>query len=177
MLSIILLKLERFYRENEVSSVTRTARTIRADQLKLISEQRIFSAAHPFAHARDSTSNEGKHAHRMRGVPDPGADRLLLFGGIASVAAVPSNAAHVLVRLLRGREVPDVNVNYEFGQQALAAQVPDNFYARKRAYLLLQRHGEATCTRDQPKCKDCPVHLNCLYFIERSASAKRDFLP
>jgi hypothetical protein len=58
MLSIILLKLERFYRENEVSSVTRTARTIRADQLKLISEQRISSAAHPFAHARDSTSKK-----------------------------------------------------------------------------------------------------------------------
>src|SRR5215468_9381679 len=38
------------------------------------------------------------------GIADPGADRILLFAGIQPVAAVPSNCAHVPVRLLRGQE-------------------------------------------------------------------------
>ena len=116
------------------------------------------------AHVRDSILNERKRPRRTRGVPDPGADRLLLFSGIAPVAAVPTSAAHVLVRLLRGREDPDIDANYEIGQQALVSQLPDNFYARKRAYLLLQRHGEVICKHDQPGCEDCPVNLNCVYF-------------
>jgi endonuclease-3 len=124
------------------------------------------------AHTRDSMSNERKDPKRAGGVPNPGADRLLLFSGIAPVAAVPSDAVHVLVRLMRGLETPDVDVNYEIGQQVLASQLPNNSYARKRAYLLLQRHAEVLCKRDQPKCEACPVNLNCVYFTERSNSAE-----
>ncbi len=36
-------------------------------------------------------------------IADPGADRILLFGGKAAIAAVPSNCPHVLVRILRVR--------------------------------------------------------------------------
>lgn len=38
---------------------------------------------------------------RFPNIADPGADRILLFGGIAPVAAVPSNCPHVLVRIQR----------------------------------------------------------------------------
>src|SRR6202043_3362163 len=37
-------------------------------------------------------------------IADPGADRILLFGGISPVAAVPSNCPHVLVRIRLGLE-------------------------------------------------------------------------
>jgi hypothetical protein len=59
-------------------------------------------------------------------------------------------AHDVLVRLLRDREHPDVSVNYQIAQEAISSQLPNNFTARKRAYLLLQRHAELTCKRDQP---------------------------
>jgi len=37
-------------------------------------------------------------------IADPGADRILLFGGMSPVAAVPSNNPHVLVRIQSGPE-------------------------------------------------------------------------
>ena len=59
------------------------------------------------------------HAHPDQGLPvaqmrralkkfpniaAPGADRILLFGGMSPVAAVPSNNPHVLVRIQSGPE-------------------------------------------------------------------------
>src|SRR3569832_1626775 len=46
-------------------------------------------------------------------IGDPGADRILLFAGIAPLAAIPSNCPHVLVRLRRGRERENYGVNYK----------------------------------------------------------------
>jgi endonuclease III len=71
---------------------------------------------------------------------------------------------------MRGAESADTAVNYDIGRQVVASQIPGNFNARKRAYLLLQRHGEVMCKPDQPNCEDCPVNLNCIYFTERSNS-------
>jgi endonuclease III len=44
----------------------------------------------------------------FQGIADPGADRILLFAGISPVAAVPSNCAGVLLRILK----KDVGNNY-----------------------------------------------------------------
>jgi len=75
-----------------------------------------------------------------------------LFAGIASIAAVPSNCTHVLVRILYGLERETYAVNYCETQQALAAEVPETFDARTRVYLLLKRHGQEICKRTKPKC-------------------------
>jgi endonuclease III-like uncharacterized protein len=141
ILAIILLKLERFYRGNQNSSTT----------------DAVDEAITP----------QRKVPTKTYSLPDAGADRLLLFAGIHPIATVPSNAEHVLVRMLWGSEHPDVNVNYQIAQEALSSQLPNNFTARKRAYLLLQRHAELTCKRDQPHCENCPVNLNCVYFSDR----------
>ncbi len=45
-------------------------------------------------------------------IADPGADRILLFGNIAPVAAIPSNCPHVLVRIKRGLERESYAVTY-----------------------------------------------------------------
>lgn len=98
------------------------------------------------------------------GIADPGADRILLFGGITPLAAVPSNATQVLVRVLHGRERENYGVNYREGQQAIAAEVPATFDARTRAFLLVKQHGQEICKRTKPKCEQCPVNSNCAFF-------------
>lgn len=96
-------------------------------------------------------------------IGDPGADRMLLFAGIAPLAAVPSNCPHVLVRIQRGQERENYGVTYREAQQAIAAEVPEKFDARTRTYLLLKRHGQEICKR-KPKCAQCPVSSSCAFF-------------
>jgi endonuclease III len=108
-------------------------------------------------------------------IADPGADRILLFGGIKPVAAVPSNCPHVLVRILHGRERENYAVTYREAQEAIEAEVPQSFDARTRAYLLLKRHGQELCKRTKPKCPQCLVRSRCAFFAGslRGRSAAR----
>jgi endonuclease-3 len=105
-----------------------------------------------------------KSLKRFPGVADPGADRILLFGGIAAVAAVPSNCPHVLVRIERGQEGENYGVTYKEAQQAIQAEVPETFDARARAYLLLKKHGQDICKRTTPLCNQCAVSAACVFF-------------
>lgn len=113
----------------------------------------------PIAEAR-------KTLKKFPGIADPGADRILLFAGLAPVAAVPSNCPHVLVRLLRGKERENY-ANYREAQEAIATAVPNTFDARTRAYLLLKHHGQEICKSTKPKCEECPVSTNCAFFARR----------
>jgi endonuclease III len=97
-------------------------------------------------------------------ISDPSADRILLFGNIAPVAAIPSNCPHVLVRIQRGLERQSYTVTYYKAQQAIMEDVPEKFDARARAYLLLKRHGQELCKRVTPKCLECPVNASCACF-------------
>ena len=97
-------------------------------------------------------------------IADPGADRILLFGGIAPVAAIPSNCPQVLVRILNGQERDNYGVTYREAQSAIEREVPEKFDARTRAYLLLKRHGQELCKRTKPKCPECPVRTFCAFF-------------
>ncbi len=116
--------------------------------------------AGPIAEAR-------KMLKKFPGIADPGADRVLLFAGIAPIAAVPSNGTQVLVRVLYGRERENYGVNYREAQQAIALEVPATFDARTRAYLLVKHHGQEICKRAKPKCQECPVSSNCLFYLRR----------
>ena len=98
------------------------------------------------------------------GIADPGADRILLWGGISAVAAVPSNCPHVLVRIQRGPEGAKYGEMYREAQQAIEADLPETFEARGRAYLLLKRHGQELCKRTNPHCPVCPVRGVCAFF-------------
>lgn len=98
------------------------------------------------------------------GIADPGADRILLFAGIAPLAAVPSNCTEVLVRILAGREGENYQASYRAAQRAIAAEVPETFDARSRAYLLVKCHGQKICKRSKPRCESCPIKLSCAYF-------------
>jgi endonuclease-3 len=114
-----------------------------------------------------SLSGARKILKKFPGIADPGADRILLFAGVAPIAAVPSNCTQVLVRVLRGREQENYSTNYREAQQAIAAEVPETFDARTRAYLLLKHHGQELCKRTTPKCEKCPVSSNCAFFARQ----------
>src|SRR5215813_11737792 len=97
-------------------------------------------------------------------IADPGADRILLFAGIAPIAAVASNCPYVLVRILHGRERENYGATYREAQEAIESEVPAKVDARIRAYLLLKRHGQELCKRTKPKCPECPVRSSCAFF-------------
>src|SRR5262249_12082994 len=106
---------------------------------------------------------------KFSGIADPGANRILLFGGIAPIAAVPSNAKQVLMRIVRGKEYENYGINYKEGQRAIEASVLETLDARTRAYLLLKHHGQKICKRTKPKCKECPIQSNCAYFARANS--------
>ena len=101
------------------------------------------------------------------GIANPGADRILLFAGITPLAAVPSNCTHVPIRILQGPEGENYSASYREAQRALAAEIPEKFDARRRAYLLLKAHGQQACKRTNPKCEECPVKSKCAFLAER----------
>jgi endonuclease III len=97
-------------------------------------------------------------------IGDPGADKILLFSGAAPIAAVPSNCIHVPTRLGIGEEKKNYAASYRSAQEALNAELPAERGARLRAYLLLKRHGHETCRSNRPRCEDCVVSAECLYY-------------
>ena len=101
---------------------------------------------------------------KFSNIADPGADRILLFGGISPVAAVPSNCPYVLVRIRLGLERENYGVTYKEAQGLIEAEVPAKLDARARAYLLLKVHGQRVCKAKNPKCGECAVAGECAYF-------------
>lgn len=105
-----------------------------------------------------------KTLKKFPNIADPGADRILLFAGLAPVAAVPSNCPHVLVRIQRGQERENYGVTYREAQKAIETEIAQTFDSLGRAYLLLKRHGQEICKRTKPKCNDCSVSSSCAFF-------------
>jgi endonuclease-3 len=103
-------------------------------------------------------------------IGEPGADKILLFAGLAPVAAVPSACPAVPQRLLFGEEDKNYGAGYRAAQESMAAELPESFEARQRAYLLLKCHGAEICKRTKPKCEICPVGGMCAYFREKRSA-------
>jgi endonuclease-3 len=107
---------------------------------------------------------------RFPGISDPGADRILLFAGLAPIAAVPSNCPHVLVRIRKGRERTNYGANYRETQTSIENEVPPARDARERAYLLLKQHGQTLCKRRKPDCARCPIKPSCAFAAMQNPS-------
>ena len=108
-----------------------------------------------------------KALKRFPNIADPGADRILLFGGLAPIAAVPSNTPHVLARIRSGKERENYGANYREAQAAIEAGIPETFDARTRAYLLLKIHAQQVCKRTNPKCAHCVLNEHCAFAARR----------
>jgi endonuclease-3 len=146
---------------------------IRALRLKEIAErvQKEFGGDLTAAVKALPISKARAALKKFPSIADPGADRILLFAGIAPVAAIPSNCPHVLARIRFGQERENYGRTYKAVQEIVAAEVPATFDARMRAYLLLKCHGHQLCKSSRPQCGACPV-ARCCVFASRPATAR-----
>ena len=139
---------------------------LRARRLQEIAERVLGEFEGNLAAAlKGSLSEMQTRLRSFPGIGPPGADRILLFSGAAPVAAVPSNAPHVLVRVLRGPEGARYTATYKAAQQLIETDVPARLAARRRAYLLLKRHGQELCRAARPRCGACPLAPSCAFLI------------
>lgn len=107
-------------------------------------------------------------------VGDSTADKILLFTRTAPVAAVPSNAVHVALRLFGGNPEwarTKWQAGYRFAQEALRNEFPEDIAAQLRAYLLLKQHACEICKLARPLCAQCPVASICPY-LQRGQAAQ-----
>jgi len=61
--------------------------------------------------------------------------------------------------------------NYRTARGVLDMGLPRTFEARKRAYLLLKKHGQEICKRSKPKCESCPLAAHCAYLQAKAADS------
>ncbi len=143
---------------------------LRAQRLKEIAKRVKDELGGDLAAAlRGPLAEARKVLKKFPGIADPGADRILLFAGIAPIAAVPSNCPQVLSRILHARERQSYQENYREAQEAIGAQVAQTCDARRRAFLLLKRHGQDLCKRTRPLCEKCPIRLACRFGAAQAA--------
>src|SRR5262249_14126094 len=95
-------------------------------------------------------------------IGDPGADRILLFAGIAARPSIESNGMRALVRLGFCEEQRNYAQTYKAATAALLAASSDPEWL-KRAYVLLRAHGKALCKRPAPLCEPCPLDAVCAH--------------
>ncbi|MCC6782366.1 MAG: hypothetical protein IT457_05955 [Planctomycetes bacterium] len=98
---------------------------------------------------------------RFPGIGRPGADKLLLFCGIAPVLAFESNGLRVLLRLGYGKEGASYAASYRSACAAVESELPATGEARRRAHVLLRRHGQTLCRRTTPDCSRCCLAADC----------------
>lgn len=96
-------------------------------------------------------------------VGDPGADRILLFAGVAPRPCLESNGLRVLVRLGLCAEGKAYAQTYRNAVAALSAAGSTDAEWLKRAYLVLREHGKALCKRSAPLCEPCPLDAVCAH--------------
>ena len=138
---------------------------LRAQRLREIAERVLREFGGDLAAALAGPADAArKLLKKFPNIADAGANRILLFAGLAPVAAVPSNCPQVLVRIQLGLERENYIVTYREAQKLIEAEVKPALEARQRAYLLLKRHGQEVCKRSKPKCELCPVSAECRYF-------------
>ena len=96
-------------------------------------------------------------------IADPGADKILLFAGIAPRPALESNGLRALARLGFFQEQASYDRSYK---AAIAVLVeggrPDGAWLTE-AHQLLRELGKTTCRRGEPICAACPVDAICAH--------------
>ena len=106
---------------------------------------------------------------RFPGIGEPGAEKILLFSGRHPFLAPDSNGLRVLIRLGFVREEKSYAKSYS-ESRAAATALPPRVDAMQEAHLLLQRHGQTLCRRNDPLCDACPLRDACAYATKRRAA-------
>jgi endonuclease III len=96
-------------------------------------------------------------------VGDPGADRIILFAGIAPRPALNSDGMRALVRLGLCAEQKSYSQTYRVAVDVLRKEGMPDAQWLERAYLVLRAHGRALCKRSAPICEPCPLDRLCAH--------------
>jgi endonuclease-3 len=139
--------------ETRVSRWQEIAR-ITADQFQGNLEQIL---EWPYARAR-------KALKLFPSIGDPGAEKILMFCGVAEGLPLESNGLRVLTRIGYGRaHLKDYGAMYRSVQEAIAPQLPKGAERLASAHLLLRTHGKTICRDTQPQCYECPIKDACAF--------------
>jgi endonuclease III len=103
-------------------------------------------------------------------IGDPGAEKILLFCGVAFGLPLESNGLRVLVRLGWGRLQKSYGATYRSVRDDLAPDLPSDPHSLKQAYLLLREHGKSLCKDKAPLCHKCPLAKDCDYGTKAGVS-------
>ncbi len=96
-------------------------------------------------------------------IGDPGAEKILLFCGMAEGLPLESNGLRVLTRLGWGRAQKNYGAMYKSVQGDLAGTLPKDAGKLTEAHLLLREHGKMLCKDKGPVCSECPLARGCAY--------------
>jgi len=100
-------------------------------------------------------------------IGDPGAEKILLFCGVASGLPLESNGLRVLTRLGWGRIQKNYGATYRSVRAALEPALPLGPDRLVQAHLLLREHGKVLCKDRAPLCHQCPVAGGCDYVAKQ----------
>src|SRR5262249_19814900 len=124
------------------ASDARLAKVFRESKSGMVPEKRAQRLKEVAAMVQ--VENGGEIREALRGSPaearkvlkqfptlgDSGADRILLFGGVAPVAAIPATAVRVPLRIAYAEEKKNYAASYRAAQEYVASEIPEEFAAR-----------------------------------------------
>lgn len=97
-------------------------------------------------------------------IGDPGAEKILMFCGVAPGLPLEWNGLRVLTRIGYGREYPrNYGRTYKSVQEEIAAELPKGANRLAEAHLLLREHGKKICRNSAPHCPECAISSLCSY--------------
>ncbi len=120
----------------------------------------------PYAEAKDALK-------QFPTIGDPGAEKILLFCGMASGLPLESNGLRVLNRMGWGRAQKNYGATYRSVQAALKPELPSHVERLREAHLLLRIHGKKLCKDHAPLCHQCPVASECAFAQSRMEARSR----
>jgi endonuclease-3 len=98
-------------------------------------------------------------------IGDPGADKILLFAGIAARPSLDSNGVRALARLGFFAEGRDYAASYRAAMEALVRHGDPDRAWLITAYWVLRDHGRTLCKRAGPICLPCPIDAACAHAV------------
>jgi endonuclease III len=98
---------------------------------------------------------------RVRGIADPGAEKILLLTRNQPVLGVDSNGLRVLTRLGYGRPAKTYSATYKSAKSAALAELGTDIDVITDAHLLLRHHGQTVCKTTRPRCGACTIRAHC----------------
>jgi endonuclease III len=111
---------------------------------------------------------EAKRAlRRIRGIADPGAEKILLLTRSRKILALESNGLRVLLRVGYGQEGRNYTATYKSVREAVDAEVIDDFDWLIDAHVLLRHHGQQVCKTSVPHCETCVLTDVCDFYSTR----------